>query len=230
MAQERNAPDEREGPVQPGGPRPTHGGREARSRLRRRRRHELEENGQIADGDLSTRPLVEQQEPGVRLAANPARLLELRQRDDFVAHRDAGIHGIGETRDIALGRELEEHPLLGQCLGGNRKGGLARPTDRDVLARSDQAFLDDPPALHDADAQDSHLRGRVGCMARLGCFRGCLDRHGLVPSLVSSIRTAVSSRCPEFWVRTPVSARANRSLCSISAVRKRPPASGSCPR
>ena len=48
MRQEGHARDQGEGPVQPGSPRPTHRSRESRSRLLRRRRHELEKNGQIA--------------------------------------------------------------------------------------------------------------------------------------------------------------------------------------
>ena len=133
-----------------------------------------------AEGDLPARPLVERQHPARAALLNLARLLELRQRDDFVADGDAGVHAVGEMRDVLVCRCLEQQPVPRQRVRRDDEHVLRRLADRDVLALADEPLFDDAAALDDADAQDLRLAAEP-TLRPLGCC--CGARHASGPSV-----------------------------------------------
>src|SRR3954463_10417424 len=98
------------------------------------------------------------------MLADLSRLLELGERDDLVADRDARVHRVREVGDVTAGRLLKEHPLLRQRVRGDHEHVARRLPDADALALAHEALLDDAPALDDADAHDLRLREAAGAL------------------------------------------------------------------
>ena len=169
--------DGREEPVQVRRQRAAHRRRQLRPRLRRRRRDELEQDRHVAERDLPARPLVERQHAAGAALLDLAGLLQLRERDDLVADGDAGVHPVREVRDVLVAADLEQQPVARQRVRRDDEHVLRRLPDGDVLALADQALLDDPAALDDADAQDLRLRSRI----RPAPSGRCLGRHASGP-------------------------------------------------
>src|SRR5450432_1480365 len=170
--EERDRGDDREEPVEVRRHRAAHRGGQLRTRLRDGRRDELEEDRHVGERDLAARPVVEGQLEARALLLDLSGLLELSQRNDLVADGDAGVHALGEVRDVLVAAHLEEQPVARQRFGRDDEHVLRRLPDRDVLALADEALLDDATALNDADAEDLRLRDRPGYL-----LFGCCSRH-----------------------------------------------------
>src|SRR5450432_1194609 len=170
--EERDRGDDREEPVEVRGHRAAHRGGQLRTRLRDGRRDELEEDRHVGQRDLAARPVIEGQLEARALLLDLSGLLELSQRNDLVADGDAGVHALGEVRDVLIAAHLEEQPVARQRLGRNDEHVLRRLPDRDVLALAYEPLLDDAATLDDADAEDLRFRDRPGYL-----LFGCCSRH-----------------------------------------------------
>src|SRR6185312_7988019 len=158
--QERDGRDDGEEPVDAGQGRPAHRRGQLRAGLGRGRRDELKQDRHVGQRDLPARALVQRQRPaGASLLDLPG-LLQLRQRDDLVADRDARVHPVREVRDVLVAAGLEQQPVARQRIGRDHEHVLRGLADRDVFTLPNQSLLDDPPALNDPDTKDLGLRSR----------------------------------------------------------------------
>ena len=124
------------------------------TRLRRRRAQELEQHGRVADGHLAARPVG--QRDRTRRGVRGARV----DAGHGGAVGDARGHAAREAEGVAAAAFLEQTPALGRVVPRDDERALRRRSDGDVAGAREQALLDDPAAVNDADAKHAALATR----------------------------------------------------------------------